>query len=63
MNNKEIKYLRLRMNLGQEDFAHLLGVKLQTVSRWELGKGNPGLRATREIIKLKESLPQERPPS
>ncbi len=52
MTNQEIKELRGRMNLSQEDFARLIGVKLQSVSRWELEKGNPGLRAKREINKL-----------
>ena len=52
MVNQKIKDLRLKMGLSQEDFAHLIGVKLQSVSRWELGKGNPGLQAKREIKKI-----------
>ncbi len=52
MTNQDIKDYRLHLGLSQEDFARLLGVKLQSVSRWELGKGNPGLRAKREIRKL-----------
>ncbi len=52
MNNQAIKKLRLQLGISQEDFAHLIGVKLMSVSRWELGKGNPGLQAKREIKKL-----------
>jgi DNA-binding transcriptional regulator YiaG len=52
MVNQEIKELRLKMDMSQEDFARLLGVKLQSVSRWELGKTLPGLRAKRELKKL-----------
>ena len=40
------------MQLSQEDFAHLLGVKLQTVSRWELGKNQPRFEARRKIKEL-----------
>ncbi len=58
MTNQDIKELRLKMEVSQEDFAHLLGVKLQTVSRWELGKGIPGLQGKRKLRKLmqKEGL-------
>jgi len=52
MNNHAIKELRLKMQLSQEDFAHLLGVKLQTVSRWELGKNQPRFEARRKIKEL-----------
>ena len=52
MTNQQIKEIRLQMELSQEEFAHLLGVTLQSVSRWELGKSNPGLKAKRQIKKL-----------
>jgi len=52
MNNQAIKELRLKMDMSQEDFAHLIGVKLQTISRWELGKTIPGLQAKRKLKKL-----------
>ncbi len=52
MTNQEIKEFRKKLGVSQEDFSRLIGVKLQSVSRWELGKGNPGLRAKREINKL-----------
>lgn len=52
MINQEIKELRLKMDMSQEDFARLLGVKLQSISRWELGKTFPGPKARRELKKL-----------
>ncbi len=41
MEGKRIKKLRLEFGLSQERFAHLLGVSLQTVRRWESGLTKP----------------------
>lgn len=45
MKNKEagprVKKLRKALDLGQEDFARLLGVAFQTVNRWENGLAAP----------------------
>lgn len=38
---EEIKALRLRMQMGQESFAHLVGVSYATIRRWESGKTSP----------------------
>lgn len=35
---EEIKALRKRLNLSQQDFARLAGVGVATVSRWERGR-------------------------
>lgn len=52
MTAQEIKSFRLRMSMSQEDFARLLGVKLQSVNRWENNKGLPGLENTRKLEEL-----------
>ncbi len=59
MTNQEIKEFRKKLGLSQEDFARLIGVKLMSVSRWELEKGNPGLQAKREIEKLISKIQEE----
>lgn len=41
MNGSSVKALRLSLALSQERFAHLLGVSLQTVRRWENGMSRP----------------------
>jgi len=41
MEGPRIKRLRLQLGLSQERFAHLLGVSLQTVRRWEEGLTRP----------------------
>ncbi len=41
MKNKQIKGLRVELDLSQEKFAQLLGVSLQTVRRWEEGLTKP----------------------
>lgn len=41
MRKEEIRDLRGRLGLSQERFAHLMGVSLQSVRRWELGASQP----------------------
>lgn len=41
MDGDWIRELRARLELSQERFAHLLGVSLQTVRRWESGLSRP----------------------
>lgn len=53
MNNTQIKELRKRLDLSQADFAHKIGVTLNTVQRWEHGTNKPsrlGKRALREFL-------------
>lgn len=45
----EIKRLRTRCFLTQEDFAKKLGVAFSTVNRWEQGKSKPNLVAMKNI--------------
>ena len=46
---EEIKRLRTRCFLKQEDFAKKLGVAFSTVNRWEQGKSKPNLVAMKNI--------------
>lgn len=41
MEGKQIRELRLQLELSQERFAQHLGVSLQTVRRWEEGLTKP----------------------
>jgi putative transcriptional regulator len=47
-----IKKLRKRMKLGQERFASIVGVSLNTVFRWEKGKVDPSPMAERQLMIL-----------
>ncbi len=48
---KEIKELRKKLELSQEDFARKVGVTSGTVGRWERGKGEPKTKAILEKLK------------
>ena len=41
MENRRVREFRVQLGLSQERFAHLLGVSLQTVRRWEAGLTKP----------------------
>jgi DNA-binding transcriptional regulator YiaG len=51
MTNKkmDIKALRLRLGLTQEDVARQLGLALSTVSKWEQGITSPSRLAYEKI--------------
>lgn len=44
--------LRRRLNLTQEAFAHLVGVTVGTVNRWERGVVNPSRLARRVLEQM-----------
>lgn len=46
---EDIKCIRRREFLTQEDFAKELGVSFATVNRWETGKAKPSLKAMKLI--------------
>jgi len=49
----QVKLLRHKLNLTQEEFANLLGVSWVTVARWEMKKGSaPSRLAMEKINKL-----------
>lgn len=37
----KVKFVRLELNMSQEDFAHEIGVSFATINRWENGNYNP----------------------
>lgn len=47
--SEEIRLLREKFLLTQEDFAKELGVAASTVNRWETGKTRPNMVAMRTI--------------
>ena len=47
---KEIKRIRQRSFLTQQEFANVIGVSFSTVNRWESGRSKPNLKA----MKIKE---------
>ena len=46
---KDIKRIRRKAFLTQEDFAKEIGVSFATVNRWETGKANPNLKTMKLI--------------
>lgn len=46
---EEIKRIRQKSFLTQEDFAKEIGVAFSTVNRWEKGKAKPNLGAMKNI--------------
>ena len=53
MKGREIKELRKKLGLTQEEFAKLLGVGYTTVNRWENGKSEPRGQALEALEKLR----------
>lgn len=46
---EEIKRLRQRSFLTQQNFAEIIGVAFSTVNRWESGRAKPNLKAMKSI--------------
>lgn len=47
--SREVKILRKKCLLSQEDFAKAIGVSYSTVNRWESGRTSPNYRALKSI--------------
>ncbi len=58
MEPERIRQIRQRMQLTQEDFAHLIGVTFSTVNRWENGKSSPNRIAARLLFGLEKKFKQ-----
>ena len=56
MNPHQIRDLRQRLQLTQEDFAHMIGVTFSTVNRWENGKSQPNRIALRLLANLEKKF-------
>lgn len=56
---EEIKRIRQRSFLTQQDFAEEIGVAFSTVNRWESGRAKPNLKAMKSInaFCLENNLP------
>ena len=46
---EEIKRIRQRSFLTQQDFAKKIGVAFSTVNRWDSGRAKPNLKAMKSI--------------
>ena len=57
----DIKNIREKLNLTQEQLARKLGVSWATVARWERGKGEPSPLAQKAIDDLIKEIPGETP--
>lgn len=55
-NIERIRRLRQKLNLTQEDFAHLIGVTFATVNRWENGRTTPNKVAQKVLLLLEKKL-------
>lgn len=58
---EEIKRIRQRSFLTQQDFATKIGVAFSTVNRWESGRAKPNLKAMKSINEfcLENNIPYE----
>ena len=53
MTGKEIKQLRLTLNLTQVELAEMLNINVDTISRWEGGKFQPSPLAQKALSALR----------
>jgi len=51
---KDIKTLRLKLRLTQEQFAQKIGVSFSTINEWERGKRKPSPLALKQIETFKK---------
>jgi DNA-binding helix-turn-helix protein len=58
---EEIKKIRQRSFLTQQDFAKKIGVAFSSVNRWETGRAKPNLKAMKNIntFCLDNNIPYE----
>ena len=58
---EEIKKIRQRSFLTQQDFAKKIGVAFSSVNRWETGRAKPNLKAMKSIntFCLDNNIPYE----
>ena len=54
--SEDIKRIRRKAFMTQEDFAKEIGVSFATVNRWETGKAKPNLKTMKLIEKLKKKF-------
>ena len=54
----DIKAIREKLGLTQEEIAHKLGVSWGTIARWEAGKSKPSKLARKAIENLLKESPE-----
>jgi DNA-binding transcriptional regulator YiaG len=59
MDAERIRAIRQRLQMTQEDFAHMIGVTFSTVNRWENGKSAPNRIALRLLRGLEKKVKPE----
>ena len=47
--SEQVKKVRQKLALSQEELAHALGVSFATINRWENGKTSPSKLALRQF--------------
>lgn len=52
MSPKDIKSLRISLDLNQEDFANLLEVSKRSIANYESGESKPNKRTANKLLKL-----------
>jgi DNA-binding transcriptional regulator YiaG len=55
MDAEQIRSIRKRMGMTQEEFAERLGTYQEVISRWERGRARAGQFAVRAIVELARS--------
>ena len=48
--SEDIRKIRHRVLLTQEDFAKEIGVSYATINRWETGKAKPNIKTMKLIV-------------
>ena len=51
-SDSELKILREELGISRKEVANKLGVSVQTVQSWELGRREPDLKTVYELSKL-----------
>ena len=59
MTPQDIKDLRSAKKLTQAEFGELVGVTMETVKSWELGRRKPGGPAVKQMMQLRELVKKE----
>jgi DNA-binding transcriptional regulator YiaG len=62
MDGSEVKTLRRKLHMTQEDMARELGVTVSTVNRWENGHTRPSRLATAGLDRLAATRAVEQTP-
>ena len=56
MNSNQIRLIRRRLGLTQQEFADALGVAKSTVGRWEIDHVKPSPLAETKLRQLRKNL-------